>query len=222
MIWKKLAHRKWRQAQRAEKESWKDLWDSKASRRKAQARMEIKKQTFILKKMEEALQLDLADLCRDKSVLDVGCGPVSYVARMDSPAAKEGVDPLKYPDWVYEDYKRRGFLVHISPFEELRPSHQYDVILFYNALQHFNDLVATASKCREISAKNGKVLMAEYLEIPTDEAHIQFLTKEKLDDLLLEAGFKIASKVIKVRLPGLVEMGGGKPIKLYVAMGGIG
>lgn len=208
----------WEAAQKAEKDCWQDLWrgleDNKCL---TLVESEITKQTFILKEMETALDISLNSFPAGSRVLDVGCGPVSYLSRMKFEGVKEGVDPLPYPDWVYEQYKKSGFHVNIVPFEEFNTENKYDIILFYNALQHFRDLEMVAFKCFQILADKGVIYLSEYLHIPCDDAHIQFLTKNLLNDIFSRCGFQVVSYVISARLPGLVEMGGGRPVDLYVA-----
>jgi 2-polyprenyl-3-methyl-5-hydroxy-6-metoxy-1,4-benzoquinol methylase len=209
--------RKWADAQAAEKDSWQALWSEQSKEREALAVAEIKKHNFLLKQMERALGLSVPVEIRGKRVLDVGCGPVSYLAREKGAGVREGIDPLEYPEWVYRNYRESGFKVHRVAFEDFETTEPYDVLLFYNALQHFRNLEETAKKAHGVLRSGGVALLSEYLHIPTDSAHIQYLTRKDLDGLFRRSGFTVKSKVVEVRLPGLVELGGGRPVELYVA-----
>jgi SAM-dependent methyltransferase len=212
----------WSKAQKAEKQAWISLWQPSSSKsRQKMEKDEITKGEFIIKKMGDSLDVEPRTQWKNSSVLDVACGPVSYIARHKIGRVRDGVDPLKYPSWVYDNYRALDFNVHLMPFEKLKNC-RYDILFFYNALQHFGDLPAVVKKCRELLSPNGQVFIAEYLNIPKDAAHIQLLTAEVMDNLFKNGGFKVESMVQAVRLPGLVERGGGQPIDLYTAKASLG
>jgi glycosyltransferase involved in cell wall biosynthesis/2-polyprenyl-3-methyl-5-hydroxy-6-metoxy-1,4-benzoquinol methylase len=209
---------RWQAAQKAEQTHWRSLWNGPEDALCIELRKkELTKQSFIVKHMEAALGVSLDALPTGSRVLDVGCGPFSYLSRMRFAGLKEGVDPLIFPDWVYEQYRENGFHVHIVPFENFNVCGVYDIILFYDALQHFGDLEVVARKCCKLLASDGAIYLSEYLNVPCDSAHIQFLTRNVLDGLFSRCGFCVLSNVVSVRLPSLVETGGDKPIDLYAA-----
>lgn len=209
---------KWRKAQQAEKGHWAFLWDSNDSPdRIANIDKEIIKGEFIFQELVDHFDIDPETDWAKLSILDVGCGPLSLVARNGLGNERTGVDPLKYPDWVYDTYDEQQFDIQKLPFEEMPQSRKFDVVLFYNALQHFASLENVAIKCKEILSKGGTVLLSEYLNVPTNEAHIQFLEFNKLKKLFAKAGFKVEATAVPVRLPGYVERPGGQPIDLFLA-----
>lgn len=208
----------WEQAQIAEQGHWVQLWlsvDSEA--RRALIENETAKGDFIFAQMTNHFKVQPKPDWSKLSVVDIGCGPLSLIARKDLGKTRFGVDPLPYPSWVYEEYARHDFTVFKQPFEELTASHKFDVLVFYNALQHFADLALVAGKCQEILSQSGVVYVCEYLQVPTNEAHIQYLEASILDTLFADAGLKVISAVLPVRLPGYVERPNGAPIDLYVA-----
>lgn len=208
----------WQRAQEAEQGHWADLWQAENSdQRNALVAGETIKGEYIFQQMLDRFRLNPDQDWRACRVLDVGCGPISLVARHGYGRSRAGVDPLNYPNWVYRDYEQQNFTVYKVPFEEFRNRTKYDVVIFYNALQHFADLEAVAQQCKKVLAKNGHVYLSEYLEVPTNEAHIQFLQADKLDELFGRHGFTVDATVLPVRLPGYVERPGGLPIDLYVA-----
>lgn len=207
----------WLKAQEAEKGHWIGLWSDDEVQRKALFDHEAQKADFIFDTMIKHFRIDPNKNWKDSNILDVGCGPASIIARAEYGKTRTGADPLKYPDWVYDDYKKHDFKVLLQPFEELDTAKKFDTIIFYNALQHFANLGQVARKCQDVLAKGGVVYLSEYLEVPTNEAHIQFLEAAKLDGLFEGAGFNVDSTVVPVRLEGLVERPGGQPIDLYLA-----
>jgi hypothetical protein len=101
---------------------------------------------FLRKTVEEAAQ--------GKRVLDVARGPVSVTSQIKGALTLEGVDPLRYPDWVYNQYERRGFHVHLCRLEDLDAG-PYDLIVGYNALQHFEDLDAATAALYRLLTRAG-------------------------------------------------------------------
>src|SRR5258706_3875672 len=110
---------KWQAAQVAEKGHWIGLWDSNVQTRQSLMDHEAQKADFIFHQMTVHFGVDPKRDWAKASVLDVGCGPASIVARSKLGKSRVGVDPLKYPDWVYAAYKRNGFEVLLQPFEDL-------------------------------------------------------------------------------------------------------
>ena len=208
----------WEEAQAAEKGHWAWLWQAADSAsRVALTDNETVKGEFIFQELADHFKIKPKSDWVGLSVLDVGCGPISLVARNRLGKVRAGVDPLRYPAWVYEQYAEQQFQVYEVPFEELAVAQKFDLIVFYNALQHFADLDAVARQCRQVLARSGAVYLSEYLAVPTNEAHIQFLEADSLDALFKSTGFAVDSVVKPVRLPGYVERPDGSPIELYLA-----
>ncbi|HSX53024.1 MAG TPA: methyltransferase domain-containing protein [Patescibacteria group bacterium] len=208
----------WNKAQEAEKGHWAWLWQGSDSlQRQDLINGEVTKGEFIFQNMIEHFHVRPAVDWSGLKVLDVGCGPLSLIARNKLGKLRAGVDPLRYPSWVYEDYKAKDFTVYEQPFEELTTIKRFDVIIFYNALQHFADLSMVAKKCRELLTNRGAIYLSEYLEVPTNEAHIQYLEASTLDKLFKSHGFNVDSASENIRLPGYVERPDGSPIGLYIA-----
>src|SRR3990167_32905 len=131
----------WQKAQEAERGHWADLWlpeDSPA--RKALIDNETIKGEFIFQELVEYFRINPKRDWVKLHVLDVGCGALSLIARHKYGQKRAGVEPLRYPTWVYEGYEKQKFKVYDVPFEKLRVNKKFDVIVFYNALQHFADL----------------------------------------------------------------------------------
>ncbi len=208
----------WLRAQEAEKGHWAYLWqDSSSQERIALINNEVIKGEFIFQEMADYFHINPKKDWANLKILDVGCGPLSLVARNSLGKTRVGVDPLKYPHWVYEDYEAKKFNVQLEPFEELSVLTKFDILIFYNALQHFADLDLVIAKCKSALAKGGVIFLSEYLKVPTNDAHIQYLEADKLDKLFRDSGFRVNSTTLPVRLPGFVERPDGTSIDLYVA-----
>ncbi len=206
----------WENAQIAEKDCWLALWEPSTSeaRRRVIFSERIKGE-FLISQLELYLGQEIETLCKGKRILDVACGPVSYTSSMKGASAIEGVDPLHYPDWVYEKYGNRCFAVHRCRLEDM-PDRKYDIALCYNALQHFESLQTACAALRRLLDREGRCLIIDYLEIPCDAAHLQYLTKEGLDKTFSDNGFRVNSVEKLIRLDHYVERPGGEPIKVYM------
>lgn len=206
----------WSEAQAAEKRHSSALWeDFGSANRQSTSLGERLKNIFLVNSLENFLGKTIEEILDGKRVLDIACGPVSYISTLKGAASIEGVDPLEYPSWVYTQYNRRDFTVHLCRLEDLK-AEPYDIVVCYNALQHFDNLQAAAASIERLLVPGGKCQIIDYLKVPTDEAHLLFLTKEGLDSAFASARLQVRSEERKVRLPGLVETSNRKPISVYL------
>lgn len=210
----------WKKAQIAEKNCWESLWNGfRDDSRQSNIFSERMKGAFLIRHLEQHLVgCAVEERAQGRILLDVACGPVSYASQIKGAKRLEGVDPLIYPDWVYEQYARRDFLVHKCRLEDLDQPNAYDLVLCYNALQHFADLDAATRAIFKLLRSGGQCLIVDYLEVPTDAAHLLLLTKDSMHQAFLTAGFAVKSLEREVRLDGLVELGGGRPVKIYLGV----
>lgn len=215
---KQVPSQTWLNAQIAEKEHAESLWlpFGNESRHKCIIGEKIKN-TFLLDNLEIFLGSTIESLLQEKDVLDVACGPVSFISQIKGANSLEGVDPLPYPEFVYEQYLMRNFYVNKCRLEDMSLSKSYDIIICYNTFQHFENLYDAATVIKKLLRPHGRVYIIDYLEIPTDPAHIQFLTKDKLDSIFQQVSLFGETKKIDIHLPGYVEIGGGHPINVYLA-----
>lgn len=200
----------WAEAQVAERGFWSSLWSDNHSL----ADSETRKQEFIIGQLQDTLGVDLETQLHGLRVLDVGCGPVSWLSRH---GGGDGVDPIEYPPWVYQGYLEKGLTVFRVPVEDFNAT-PYDAILLYNCLQHVGNLQTVVAKCNELLKPGGKVYVAENLEVPRNEAHLHYLTRDLMDKLFARCGFKGRAEVKDARLPGLCETPQGWPLKLYLGV----
>ena len=117
-----------------------------------------------------SLNIDL----KNKSVLDVGCGPISMLLRSSNFSRAVGVDPLDYGAKVDEAYSSRGIELLKIPAEEMSFSAlEFDEVWMYNVLQHTYDPEAILQNIKGV----GKVLrIFEWIRTKVADGHPQVMT----------------------------------------------
>jgi len=91
-----------------------------------------------------------------KSVLDIGCGPVSMLLKTVNGGHRVGIDPCNYPDWIKERYHSAhiGFeKIAGEDLGRLEPR-VFDEVWIYNCLQHVKDPELIINNAKKL----GKVL----------------------------------------------------------------
>lgn len=118
-----------------------------------------------------------------KSILDLGGGAYSLLLKCVNFSEAVVVDPLisKHPSWVRERYHNHGVMAISLPAEEVKPSHIYDEVWFYNVLEHVYDPKAIVKN----ALKYGKIVRCfEWLDTPPNIGHPQTLTEENMNKWL--------------------------------------
>lgn len=151
--------------------------------------VEEQKQFFYATRMKlDFVDYPLSDIdFEGKSILDIGSGPTSILLKSKNYSKATALDPLmdKFPSWVRDRYLSVGIKPLALPAEELDPNEKYDEVLIYNVLQHTIDPQLIIQKALRV-AKTVRIF--EWLEVPTDDKHPHFLTKENLDKWLGKPG----------------------------------
>lgn len=133
---------------------------------------------------------EITNLVKKGRFLDVGCGKGSLMARL--PYDSFGVDP-----------KFKGAKIFNISFEKLKTDLKFDVIGFYESLEHMDDPRAALIKARGLLTKSGvlvvevplfdnfvaKFLGKKYFGF-NDPGHKHFFKKKEIYELLNLAGFK--------------------------------
>ena len=142
---------------------------------------ESEKQTFALSKMgiPEGYTYNL----EGKSILEVGGGPVGVSLRCVN-GRRKIIDPLPYPDWVWERYDYFGVEYETIRAEDMEET-GWDEVWVLNVLQHVDDLDLVLQKIKQ-SAKVLRIF--EWLDIPTDLMHKHSLEKVHLDKVFVIDG----------------------------------
>jgi len=126
----------------------------------------------------------------NKTVIDIGCGPLSILQRV---CVKEGtaIDPIFYEE-LEDAYAKKGIKRIIMKGEELNTlTERYDEAWIYNCLQHVIDpslILRNAMLLAPI------VRIFEWTNIPPHEGHPQMLTQSILEAPFLEQGWTYIQK----------------------------
>lgn len=137
---------------------------------------EIYKQNYYAECMGLIETMNVFDLDLDgKSVLDVGCGPVSMLLRSKNFKRAVGVEPIMYSDDMLDIYKSHNITLYNIPAEEMDfGDGEFDEVWMYNVLQHVYNPYSIIEKL----IKYGKrVRIYEWIDIPAHEGHPHCLTE---------------------------------------------
>lgn len=114
---------------------------------------------------------------KEKTVLDIGGGPVSMLLKTVNLKQGKVVDPIVYPNWTLGRYAAHNIKVAVSKGEDIK-EFGWDEAWIYNCLQHTDDPALIIKK----ALKAAKVLrLFEWIDIPAHEGHPHELTQENLD-----------------------------------------
>ncbi len=138
-----------------------------------------------------------------RSVLDVGGGPVSMTLRCINAYCPTVVDPCEWPQSALRRYQKYGIHFVKTAAEEmdryLLALNKYDEVWCYNVLQHVQDPAKVVKNALNRVGKGGKFRIFEWVYIPADICHPHVLTPEGILNWLAGA------TVVKVGLPRLKE-----------------
>ena len=119
-----------------------------------------------------------------KSVLDIGGGPSSLLLKCVNRGRSKVVDPLKYPDWVYERYGHAGIESAQTKGEEVDDI-DFDEVWIYNVLQHVIDPALIIKNAQ----RAGKIIrLFEWLEIGVAPGHPHNLLEDQMNEWLGGSG----------------------------------
>jgi hypothetical protein len=216
-----VSKRRWQVAQKAERHLW-SLPEISESKEHSSFDNESIKSDFIITNSMSRIGLTFEDLLTNKIVVDIGCGPASAIFHSSAPKRKIGVDPMKFPHWVYERYQESGFELINKSIEDLLPADfknlgdEAPLVIMYNALQHFMDPFLGLNLLKNLLPKHD-LLIIEYANTPADDAHPQIITRLRTSRMLKKLGYQTEHiEVILIKKDGLVEAGQGSPAKILV------
>ena len=112
-----------------------------------------------------------------KSILDLGGGPVSMLLKTTGLTRAKVVDPITYPRWTAERYLSHHIELLVSKAEKICEKN-WDEVWIYNCLQHVDD---PGLILRNALAAAKLIRIFEWIDIPAHEGHPHELTKESLD-----------------------------------------
>lgn len=89
----------------------------------------------------------------NKSVVDLGGGPVSLLLKTYSLDKAVVVDPCPYPDWVMRRYEQVNIDYVAKKAEEFETEDSFDEAWIYNVLQHVEDPEKAISVARSVATR---------------------------------------------------------------------
>lgn len=114
---------------------------------------------------------------KNKTVLDIGGGPVSMLLKTINLNHGKVIDPIVYPSWTLGRYATHNISVAVSRGEDIN-ERGWDEAWIYNCLQHTDDPALIIRK----ALKAAKVLrLFEWVDIPAHEGHPHELTELNLN-----------------------------------------
>jgi hypothetical protein len=123
----------------------------------------------------------------ERSVLDIGGGPVSILLKCRNRGRTAVVDPGGFPPWVFARYEHCGIGFWHGPAEEITDDLlHFDEAWIYNVLQHVDDPALVIAQARQYAET---VRIFEWLDIDPYPGHPHRLTQEALDGWLGGTGF---------------------------------
>ena len=217
-----VTHKRWIFAQKSECSLW-ALPDNFEGVTHESFINEGKKSNFILNNALNIYGKTIESLVKDRNIIDIGCGPASFITHLNTPRTKIGIDPLPFPKWVIDNYQKSNFTLIQQPIEEL--SHiKFDgldnpLVVMYNALQHFMNPYKGIQLISEKFSKH-EILIVDYGYAPADNAHPQILTTSRIRRFLTKLDYgNIQVNLLSLYLPKLVQYGENKPPFVIVTTG---
>lgn len=171
-----LMPQSWEEAQKWESDWWSNCTNTY---------WEETKQLTYAKKMGLKAEMDkgkypIYDL-KDKSVIDIGGGPVSMLLKCINVRRSLVVDPCNYPKWIEQRY----FILNIDYLmikgEDIKTTMQFDEVWIYNVLQHVDDPKLIIDNAKKVS----KIIrIFEWIDMPPVEGHPHELKENILNEWL--------------------------------------
>ena len=123
---------------------------------------------------------------QERSVVDIGGGPVSLLLKCFNLGLAVVVDPLVVPEWVYQRYNSAGITLINEQAEAMSVDEgKFDEAWIYNCLQHTEDPHTVVRNALNVASY---VRVFEWLDTRVNEGHPHTFTKEILDDWLMGDG----------------------------------
>lgn len=156
------------------------------------------------------LQLDGCTVRVDGGyIVDIGGGPTSLLLKAQGWDRARVVDPAKYPEWVYGRYTAAGIECVTWKGEKyvdlaLGDAHLPDEVWMYNVLQHVEDPRKVVQGACNLAPV---VRLFEWVEFPTNEAHIHTLHAADIVRWATEAGSLVDGAVEPIEWRGERNLG---------------
>jgi len=159
----------WEEAQKYERAWWgvesQSHWDEEVAKQETYARL-----------MGLPADLDMGT----RTILDVGCGPVSMLLRTTHGGAV-GVDPLTMSEETKSKFAGANIALHQSKAEDFESAQRFDEGWMYNCLQHVDE----PNKVMAMLVRSADcVRIFEWIDLPVCEGHPHTLRVEQFEQWL--------------------------------------
>jgi glycosyltransferase involved in cell wall biosynthesis/SAM-dependent methyltransferase len=124
-----------------------------------------------------------------KTVLDVGCGPVSQLTRTNHGFSR-GVDPLAVSDETLERYRDFGIEFLNIKAEEMPVDRTFDEVWMYNCLQHVDDPNEILRRMLACAHTGTTFRIFEWIDLGVCPGHPQNLTETMFWNVFGGDGFR--------------------------------
>jgi 2-polyprenyl-3-methyl-5-hydroxy-6-metoxy-1,4-benzoquinol methylase len=161
----------WNDVQNHELEFWKLLGVNTFTEENKQLKLYAPRLKFTV---DEWHRLDF----ENKSVVDVGSGPVSLLLKAKNLKKGYVVDPLmdKFPQWITDRYNFTKLTPISATGEDFKQ--KADMGLIYNVLQH---VVDPEKLIENVKKQVKEIRVFEWINVPADSKHPHVLTAENLN-----------------------------------------
>lgn len=112
-----------------------------------------------------------------KTILDVGCGPVSMLLRATHGGAA-GVDPLLMSEETKAKFAQAGVALYHAKAEDFKPPKRFDEAWMYNCLQHVDEPNKVMGMLLQSA---GSVRIFEWIDMTPDPSHPHTLRVEQFE-----------------------------------------
>ncbi len=188
----------WEVAQAWEREWWGTKPSSKWEDEK-------RKQDTYARLMGMPVDLDFGD----KTILDIGCGPVSMLLRSKH-GTSTGVDPMPLSDGVLSTFRESNVEFLCMKAEDMSIDKVYDELWCYNCLQHVENLKPIFEKMNVVAKE---IRLFEWIDLKPCPGHPQILTY----DMFISA-FPSTKWDYKICNTGTLHGFGGTALDKYIAL----
>lgn len=173
-----LSVEEWRDLHQVyEKDGWGDCKDG-------HVKGEESKQHVYARLMKFSLPYE----ANNRSILDIGGGPISMLLKTKNFSRATVADPCNYPKWVIDRYSDKNIEFIQDMAEEFLAQEKYDEVWCYNVLQHTHD----PARILENMKKNSKdiIRIFEWVYAPPTIGHPQFITREMIENVFDRDGWR--------------------------------
>lgn len=123
---------------------------------------------------------------RGKTVVDIGCGPLSLLLRVPTAKGSVALDPIDFGPALESRYHAAGIKRIIGKGEDFKGS-EFDEAWIYNCLQHTED---PCEVIRRGAAASKTFRIFEWINIPPYQGHLHMITQPMIAGALKGMGMK--------------------------------